>query len=95
MSSKERAKGFLKMDHLRPVSSEVALEVRLASCALSNLQTPPRAAGLDDSLGYYGASSVSPKESRVHGRQAGCCGYSHTGERCPGNDILTKGELQK
>lgn len=83
------------MDRLRPVSSEVALEVRLASCALSNLQTPPRAAGPDDSIRHYSASSVSPKENRADGRQAGCCGYSHAGGHCPGNGILTEGELQK
>jgi len=41
VSSNEGAKGFFKMNHLRSVSSEVALEVRLASCAQSNLQTPP------------------------------------------------------
>lgn len=40
MNSKGGAKGFFKMNHLRPVSSEVALEVRLASCAHSDLQTP-------------------------------------------------------
>lgn len=39
MNSKGGAKGFFKMNHLRPVSSEVALEVRLASCARSDLQT--------------------------------------------------------
>lgn len=44
MSSKERAKGFFQMNHLRPVSSEVALEVRRASCAHSNLQTPQKRA---------------------------------------------------
>lgn len=42
VSSKQRAKGFCKMNHEGPVSSVVALEVRFASCAHSNLQALPQ-----------------------------------------------------
>lgn len=64
MSSKEGGKGFFELNHWR---SEVALEVSLASCAHSDLQTPSQCWGHPQ---HGVASTEFPKEG-VDGRQEG------------------------